>query len=130
MSLGDQLLRLPEGPERGIDRAVVNDVVAGVGQRRRVPRVEPKRIDAERGQVRQVGADSRQIAGAVAVGVSKAPNVHLVHDRITPPGAFGRTLRAGSLSSHLYRICVHHRAKIGIVDKRMQDPNINPHFCD
>ena len=95
LSLGDQLLRFPEGPESGINRAVVNDVVAGVGQRRWVPRVEPKRVNAERGQVRQVRPDSRQIARAVAVGVGKTPNVHLVHDRITPPGALGRTLRVG-----------------------------------
>ena len=73
--------------------------------------------------------DSRQIASAVAVGVSKAPNVHLVDDRITPPGAFGRTLRVAQLGSDLCRVRVHHRAKNDIVDKRMQESNIIPYFC-
>jgi hypothetical protein len=33
-AFGDQLLRLLEGPERRVDRAVVGDVVAAVGQGR------------------------------------------------------------------------------------------------
>ena len=50
--LGDQLLGLCERPEGGVDRPVVRDVVAGVRQRGRVPRVEPERVDAELAQVR------------------------------------------------------------------------------
>ena len=126
--LGDQLLRFPEGPESGINRAVVNDVVAGVGQWRRIPRVEPKRVNAKRGQIRQVRPDSRQIPRAVAVGVGKAPNVDLVHDRIAPPGAFDRTLRFGQLGSRLLRIRLHHRAKNDTIDRRMQDSNMNLHL--
>ena len=36
-----------ERPERGVDGAVVADVVAAVGERGRVPRGEPDRVDAE-----------------------------------------------------------------------------------
>ena len=85
--LRDQLLGLPERAEGRIDRAVVRDVVAGVGQRRRVPGVEPERVDAEPGQVRQARADTGQVAGAVAVGVGEAAYVDLVDDRVAPPEA-------------------------------------------
>ena len=40
-------------PNDGSIDAVVGDVVARVGHRRRVPRVEPERVDAEVAQVRQ-----------------------------------------------------------------------------
>ena len=87
--LGDQLLRLLERPEGRIDRAVVRDVVAGVGHRRRVPGVEPERIDPELAQIRQPGADAGEIADPVAVRVGEAPDVDLVDDGVAPPGAVG-----------------------------------------
>ena len=60
--LGDQRVRVRERAEHGLDVAVVGDVVAGVGHRRRVPGVEPDRVDAQLGQVRQVGAHAGQVA--------------------------------------------------------------------
>ena len=83
--LRDQLLGLVERPERRVDRAVVDDVVAVVGERRRVPGVEPERVDAEVAQVRQLGADAGEVADAVAVPVGEAPDVDLVDDRVAPP---------------------------------------------
>ena len=108
--LGDQLLGFPERPESGIDRAVVGDVVAGVGERRRVPRVEPERVDAERGQIRETRAHARQIADAVAVRVGEAPDVDLVDDRVAPPGALGRTLRRRPLRSRIRRFRLPHHS--------------------
>ena len=83
--LRDQLLRLLEGSERRVDRAVVGDVVARVCHRRRVPRVEPEGIDAEVPEVRQTRQHSREVARPVAVRVREAPDVHLVDDRLAPP---------------------------------------------
>ena len=85
--LRDQLLGLPERPERRIDRAVVGDVVAGVSERRRIPGVEPQRVDAERGQVWQSLPDPCDVADPIAVGVGEASDVNLVNDRVAPPGA-------------------------------------------
>ena len=47
-------------PNARLDVAVVGDVVAGVGHRRRVPRVDPHRVDAEVGQVGQPARGSRR----------------------------------------------------------------------
>ena len=87
--LGDQLLCLGERPECRIDRAVVRDVVAGVGERRRVPGVEPESVDAERAQVRKPRPDTGEVADPVAVSVGEAADVDLVDDRFAPPGALG-----------------------------------------
>ena len=58
--LRDQRLGLLERAERRIDRAVVSDVVARVGHRRRVPGVEPERIDAQVAQVRAAAPGRRR----------------------------------------------------------------------
>ncbi len=83
--LGDQLLRLLERAEDRVDRPVVGDVVAGVGERRRVPRVEPERVDPEVVQVRQAGTHAGEVADPVAVRVREAPHIDLVDDRVAPP---------------------------------------------
>lgn len=90
--LGDQLLRFPKRAEGQIDRAVVRNVVAGVRQRRRIPGVEPQRVHAKCGQVRQVLSHAAEIADAVAIGVGEAADVHLVDDGVAPPGPVIRTL--------------------------------------
>jgi hypothetical protein len=86
---GDQLLRLLERPEGGVDRPVVDDVVAVVGQGRRVPGVEPERVDAQLVQIREPRAHTGEVTRPVAVPVGEAPDVHLVDDRVPPPGLAG-----------------------------------------
>ena len=46
--LCDQRLGVLERAECRVDRAIVDDVVARVSERRRIPRVEPERVHAER----------------------------------------------------------------------------------
>ena len=58
--LADQLLGLGQRAEDRVDGAVVGHVVAGVGLRRGVPRVEPHRVDAEVGQVVAGGRGRRR----------------------------------------------------------------------
>ena len=48
------------GAEVGIDRAIVGDVVPGVGEGRRVPRAEPEGVDAEVAEVRQSARGRRR----------------------------------------------------------------------
>ena len=85
--LRDQALRLLERAERGIDRPVVRDVVAAVGERGAVPGREPDRIDAQVGEVGEPRADAREVADAVAVAVREAARVDLVDDGVAPPRA-------------------------------------------
>src|SRR5580704_16805024 len=82
----DQSVEVGHGAEQRIDRAVVADVIAAVGQRRREERGQPDGVHAEVGQVRQPGPEPRQVAHAVAVRVGEATRVHLVDDRVLPPG--------------------------------------------
>jgi hypothetical protein len=44
--VGDELVEVREGTEDRIDAAVVGDVVAPVGVRRRKHRAQPERVDA------------------------------------------------------------------------------------
>ncbi len=76
-SLVDQLLGLGERPEHRVDVAVVGDVVAAVGHRRRVPGCEPDRVDPQVAQVGELGPHSGEIADAVSVAVREAPHVDL-----------------------------------------------------
>ena len=71
MSLVDEALRFIERAERGIDVAVVGDVVAVVDLRRRVPRVDPNRVDTELGQVRKPRPHSLHVTETIAVGIGK-----------------------------------------------------------
>ena len=91
-SLVDQLLRLGERPEHRVDVAVVGDVVAAVGHRRRVPRREPDRVDPQVAQVGEPGTHSGEITDAVSVAVREAAHVDLVDHGATPPGP---AIRAG-----------------------------------
>jgi hypothetical protein len=99
--LGDHLLRLGERAEGGVDGPVVGDVVAPVRHGRGVPGVDPDGVDAQLRQVREAGAQARDVPDAVAVAVGEAADVDLVDDGGTPPGC-GRVLLyagAGHVSS-------------------------------
>ena len=54
VGIGQEAVEVIEGPEEGVDGAVVADVVAEVGHRRPVERREPQRVDAEPREVVEV----------------------------------------------------------------------------
>jgi len=56
------LVEVGQRAEPRVHVAVVVDVVPAVGQRRRVERAEPDRVDAQVGQVRDPGDDALEIA--------------------------------------------------------------------
>ena len=84
---GDELLGVGERAERGVDAAVVGDVVAPVLVGRRRDRIEPDAVDAEPLQVVEPGDDAAQIADAVAVRVHVGARIDLVQHTVTPPDA-------------------------------------------
>ena len=87
--LVDHLVEVGERPEERVDIAVVRDVVAEVGHRRRVEGRDPERVDAEAvrlpAQMIEMRDQPAQIADAVARGVREAARVNLVEDRLRPP---------------------------------------------
>src|SRR6266487_4582892 len=83
---GDELVEVLERAELGVDRGVVRDVVAEVGERGGIDRREPEGVDAEPDQVVEPLDDPAQIADAVAVRVLERARVDLVDDRVLPPG--------------------------------------------
>ncbi len=74
----DQRLEVGQRAEPRIDVAVVDDVVATVGERGRIERAEPDRIHAQLREIADAGGDPRQVTDAVTVGVGEAPRVDLV----------------------------------------------------
>ena len=89
VGVDDQLLGVGDAAVGRVDRPVVGDVVARVGLRRGVPGVDPQRVDAEVGEVRQLLADARDVTDPVAVRVGEAADVDLVDDGVAPPGRVG-----------------------------------------
>lgn len=83
--LGDQRLGLCEGAIGGVYVALVDDVVAGVGHRRRVPGVDPNGIHAQITHISQPAAQTGDVPDPVTVPVGEAAQVHLVDDRRAPP---------------------------------------------
>jgi len=86
---GDEGVGLLQGPEAGIDGAVVGHVVAPVGHRRGIPRAHPDRVHAEIDQIGQSRDHSGEVTLAVVVGVGEGARVDLVHHRAAPPGRVG-----------------------------------------
>ena len=87
--LGGESPGVVEGAESGIDVAVVDDVVAAVEQRRRVPGADPDGVDAESLEMIESVDDAVDVAGAVAVRVGEGAGIHLIDDAVAPPGLGG-----------------------------------------
>ena len=94
VGFGDERLSIAQRSELGVDLAVVGYVVAPIGHGGQVPRVEPNGVDTQFCQVRQARPAPGEVADAVAVAISEAPEVHLVDGCRAPPG---RALRCVSL---------------------------------
>ena len=87
-----------EGAEHRVYAAEVADVVAAVGHRRGEPRRDPEPVDAEVGEVGELGPQAREVALAVAVPVGEAARIHLVHHGGAPPRAAGILTHGGTPS--------------------------------
>ena len=70
---------------RGVNAAVVGDVIAVVQQRRGIERKQPDGGDPEVLDVVQALHQSREVAHAVIGGVLEGLDVHLVDDRVHEP---------------------------------------------
>jgi hypothetical protein len=84
-----QGLEIGDAAVLGVDRPVVDDVVAAVRATGGIVRVDPQCVDAQPGEVGQPGAQAGQVADAVTVAVGEGPQVDLVDHRRPPPGRGG-----------------------------------------
>ena len=87
-----------------IDPAIVRDIIAVVDARALEKGRDPKRVGAERADIRQLLADAVQIPYAVAVGIEKAADVDLIDDRVFPAEGAHASLR----------MCFLKNARIGV----------------
>jgi hypothetical protein len=83
--LVDELLEVLHGPEIGIDRAVVGDVVAVVAAGRGIERQQPQRGDAQILEIVELVAEPGKIADAVMVAVGERLDVQLIDDGVLVP---------------------------------------------
>ena len=83
-------------PSFGVDVAVVVDVVAAVGERRRVERARARRRRSpSSSRYGTFGGDALEVAEAVTVGVGEAARVDLVDRRLAPPVGVGGEVGTG-----------------------------------
>jgi len=85
----DQFVEVGESSEPRVDGPIVVDIVAAVGQRRRVERAQPDGIHPQFVQVGNPRGDSRKVPEAVAVGVRERSRVDLVDGGVAPPVLVG-----------------------------------------
>jgi hypothetical protein len=81
----DQRVEIVDRPQLGVHAAVVADVEAPVGVRRRERRVQPQAVDAQPGEVIQALGDPAEVAHSVAGRVGERARVALVEDAVAPP---------------------------------------------
>ena len=81
----DEALQVRQRAVVGMHAAIVGDVVAVVAPRRGIERQQPDRVDAELGDVVELGDQPGEIADAVVVGVEERLDVQLVDDRVLVP---------------------------------------------
>ena len=80
-----QLVEIGQSAEQRIDVAIVGYVVAEILHRRREKRRDPHNVDAQAGDVVELGCDAGQVADAVAIAVQKAAWIDLIDDGAAPP---------------------------------------------
>jgi len=85
MRMCHEPVEVAERPEQRRDGAIVGDVVAEVGHRRRVDRRDPYRVRPKRRQVLETPRDAREIADAVAVPVKERSRINLIDHASLPP---------------------------------------------
>ncbi|SIM48186.1 Uncharacterised protein [Mycobacteroides abscessus subsp. abscessus] len=104
----DHRVEVLQGADLRVHVPVVGDVVAAVGQVRRVERAQPHGVDPELAQVRHALGDAAQVPDAVAVRVREGAGVDLVDGGLAPPlrvrgeGDGGCVL--GALGAHAVRV--------------------------
>src|SRR5262249_51559025 len=83
--LVDEALGVLERAVLGMDGGVFRDVVAVVEPRRGIEGQQPDRIDAQIGDVVELGDQAGEVADAVVVGIEERLDVQLIDDGVLVP---------------------------------------------
>ena len=83
--LREELLEVLQRAVARMDARVVRDVVPVVAERRRIHRLQPQAVHAERREVIELRGQAREITDAVAVAVGERLDVELIEDRVLVP---------------------------------------------
>src|SRR5262245_27015727 len=80
----DQTVEIGKRAEQRIDAAIIRNVVAEIGHRRRIDRRNPDRVDTKPDEVVQPLNDAVQVTNAVAIRILKRPGIDLIDDAALP----------------------------------------------
>ena len=81
----DQPVHVLHRTEARVNVVVIRDIIALIGERRAVDRLEPEDIDAEILQIIELIDDARKIADAVPVRITEALRIDLIRRFRVPP---------------------------------------------
>ena len=122
MRRGDEALGVGQRAVVGMHAAIVGDVVAVVEARRGIERQQPDRVDAEIGDVVELGDQAGEIADAVVVGIEERLDVQLVDDRVLVPerivGQRGRARRGRATGASITALPAVRCARSRTADRR------------
>ncbi len=85
VGFGDKALGVGHGPVVRVHSLVLGNVIAVVAPRRRIERQQPDGVDAQLGDVVELGDQARKVADTVVVGVKERLDVDLIDDGVLVP---------------------------------------------
>src|ERR1700724_535913 len=85
MRLAEQVIEYAQAAEKGVDVAVIRDVVTEIGHWRRIDRRYPNGVDAQPDEMIEAIDDAFQVADAIAVAVLEGARIDLIDDPRLPP---------------------------------------------
>src|SRR3989475_2589946 len=85
MGLGNELIKVFQGTEEGIDIRVVRDIIAKVSHGGRKDRRQPERIDPQPLQVIEATGNASQITNAITIPIHERARIDMIDHAALPP---------------------------------------------
>ena len=82
---GNQLIKIGQSPEQGVDITIVGNVITVVFHGRGKKRRKPDAIHPETGYIVQLADNPGKVTNPVASRIKETARIDLVDDRATPP---------------------------------------------
>src|ERR1700674_919141 len=85
MRLAEQVIEFDQAAEKGVDVAVIRDVVTEIGYWRRIDRRYPNGVDTQPDEMIEAIDNAFQVADAIAVAVLEGARIDLIDNPRLPP---------------------------------------------